>query len=63
MTIQIDESMMGSEWTHEDSLGAFAAALQQVTGHRVDIVSSGDACDVSEDEWNRALDLYTAARG
>jgi hypothetical protein len=57
--IKIDVGMMGSEWDPDtDSLAMFAEELASVTGRRVALSSWGNSEDISESDWNKALDNY-----
>ena len=68
-TYEIDEAMMGQEWTEAGDLLRFAEILQTVVGDGVEVVAITDSHNgaenfgseaVSQDQWNRALDLYAA---
>lgn len=58
--IKIDEGMMGGDWNPDvDSLAVFAEELASVTGQQVTLSTWGDASEISEYDWNLALDNYS----
>ena len=57
-TYYLDEDQLGSEWTENDDIHGFAAALEEVTGVRVIVGLGVSDTEIAEDEFNRALDLY-----
>ena len=64
-SVVVDEAMMGAEWKPDDDLQNFAEILAEVTGIEVRVADSthgGDARGLTEEEWNKALDLYYEER-